>query len=244
MPCRGMMAERNGTDPARRNAPYQCIAASYRVSDSSHLVAIRVRILLVDADHHGTIHMIPTFAHELFVLLDGHLRILQKHRLALPAHGSGIKVDCVHILERWDDVLGLHQHAIGDGTQSACAGATYERLLGDLLQAAIRDVEFDVIDGEEAFVLLHDGVLWLCQDVHQVLKIEPLGRDDDREAPDKLRDHSEVHEILGDDAVEVTALNLGILDFLLHLGTEADGGDVDSAVHDALQTSVGASADE
>mmetsp|Transcript_43411 Transcript_43411/g.132080 ORF Transcript_43411/g.132080 Transcript_43411/m.132080 type:complete len:264 (-) Transcript_43411:735-1526(-) len=187
---------------------------------------------------------LPLFPHERLVLFHGHLLIRQQDRLPLPPHRRGVQVDRVHVRYGRHHKHGLHQHVLRDGSQAARSGPPAEGNFGDLGEAALGHVQVDVVHGEEVPILLDEGVLGRRQNVDEILHVESLGRNDDGESSHELGDHPVVDQIPGYGAVEVFALHLVIVELLLHLGPESDGGGVHAAVDDALEARVGPAADE
>ena len=80
------------------------------------------------------------------------------------------------------------------------------RLLRDLPQCVLGEHQLDVLEPEEALVLLHQRVLGLGEDAHEVFLGELLDVSHDGQAAHELGDHAEVVEVLGQHLREQLAL--------------------------------------
>ena len=68
---------------------------------------------------------------------------------------------------RGDLVHHVQQHRLHDGAQAARAGLELDGLVGRGLQRVGREDQLDVVQAEQALVLLDQGVARLGQDAHQ-----------------------------------------------------------------------------
>ncbi len=191
-------------------------------------------------------HIFPRLAtlHELLELLSRHIGMLQEDGLPLTTDGGGVEVDGVNALYRRDHEHGLHQDVLGDGPEPPRSRSAHECQFRDLPQRALRGMEPNAIHRELEGVLLYKRILGDGKYVHQALLVKTPGRNDDGEPTDVLGDHAVVDEILGYRAIEVPTLDFEVLDVLLHLGPEADGGGVHALVDYLFQARERPAADE
>src|SRR5215469_2758063 len=147
-----------------------------------------------------------------------------------------------HVAARRQLEHHVEQSRLDDRTQPARTGLALERAVGDLPHRVLGEDELDPVVAEEALVLLHERVLGLLEDLHEILAPQLVHRGHDREPADELRDQAEVEEILGHDVRE----QLRRLDVVLRadVGTEADGVLADAARNDLVQPGECAAADE
>src|SRR5258708_998209 len=91
---------------------------------------------------------------------------------------------------------GVEQRLLDDRLQSARTCASKQSQLRYGIQRALLKDELDVVQREEFLVLLHERVLGLGEDANDVLLVEVLQRDDDRQAADELRDEPVLQQVL------------------------------------------------
>src|SRR6266498_4384061 len=89
----------------------------------------------------------------------------------------------------------VEQCGLDDRAQTARTGLALERLVGDLPERVVRKHELDAVVAEETLVLLHERVLRLHQDLHEVFALQLVHGRDDREPADELRDEPEVQQV-------------------------------------------------
>ena len=69
-------------------------------------------------------------------------------------------------------VHNREQNLFKDGAEPASPGATQDGLLGDRLERVLGELELDVIELEELAVLLDECVLWLGEDLLNVVGLQ------------------------------------------------------------------------
>ena len=137
----------------------------------------------------------------------------------------------------------VQEHVLDDRLEAACPGPAGEGSLGDRPQGPFVEGELHVVQGEELLVLLHEGVLGLGEDADDVLLVEVIEGDHDRQPADELGDEPVLEEILGLELAEQLGRLLGAA-LLQGLAGEADGPAAGAVLDDLLQTVESASADE
>src|SRR2546426_2014726 len=90
----------------------------------------------------------------------------------------------------------VEQGLFDDRLQRARTGAAQQRQLRDRIERSLLEDELDVVEREELLVLLDERVLGLGEDAHDVLLVEVVQGDDDRQAADELRDEAVLQEVL------------------------------------------------
>src|SRR5215218_799088 len=136
----------------------------------------------------------------------------------------------------------VEQRRLDDRAQAARTGLALERLLRDLPQAVLGEDEVDRVVGEEALVLLDERVLWLGEDLHEILLAKLVHGRDDREAADELGDEAEVQEVLRHDLRQQLRRLRRVL--RADLRAEADGVLADALADDLVEPGERAAADE
>jgi len=119
-------------------------------------------------------------------------RRLTSHRIQVDNDASRLVVtrQLVHHVE--EDLLE-------DGPQPAGASSPRESLFSDGLQGLLGDPQFDVLELEQALVLLHQRIPGFHQDPHQRLGLQLGDRAHNRQAAHELGDQAELDEVLGTD---------------------------------------------
>src|SRR5438132_13517291 len=90
----------------------------------------------------------------------------------------------------------VEQRLLDDRLERASTGSAQQRQLCDGVEASRLKHELDVVQREELLILLHERVLGLGEDAHDVLLIEVVQGDDDRQAADELRDEAVLQQVL------------------------------------------------
>mmetsp|Transcript_7115 Transcript_7115/g.16169 ORF Transcript_7115/g.16169 Transcript_7115/m.16169 type:complete len:233 (+) Transcript_7115:301-999(+) len=139
---------------------------------------------------------------------------------------------------------GLHQNILGDRPQPTRSRSSAECHLCNFLQCTLCCVEANSIHGKLEGVLLDERILGNCQNVHQAILIEALGRDNYGESSDILGYHAKMNEIFGDGIVKVLALHLKVLGVFLHLGSKSNRRSIHSFVNYLLKACKCSAADE
>src|SRR5207248_9491998 len=126
--------------------------------------------------------------------------------------------------------------------QRAATRASLQRDLGDLAERVRRDRELDVVELEEALILLHERVARTREDLDQRVFVEVVHEGRDRETSDELGDESVLEEILRHHLLEDLA---DVLLFeLADVGAEADALASDARLDDLLESGERTAADE
>ena len=156
-------------------------------------------------------------------------------------HDGAVHHALAHVGAARQVVHDVEQHLFEDGAEAAGAGAAQQRLLGDRLEGVRRELELDVVEGEDPLVLLGQGVLRLDEDLHQRFLEQRRHRAHDGQAADELGDQAELDQVLG----EHVAQDLAVVAVLaVHLGAEPDAALADAALDQLVQTGERATADE
>src|SRR5260370_26645301 len=136
----------------------------------------------------------------------------------------------------------VEKRLFDDRLQGPGAGATQERKLGDRVERPLLEDELHVVQREELLVLLHERVLGLGEDAHDVLLVEVVQGDDDRQAADDLRDEAVLQKVLRLQVLQSLgdglALDLGVR------ATNTYRAAADALLDDLLQPVECAGADE
>src|SRR5712691_11202453 len=148
----------------------------------------------------------------------------------------------LYLRPRGDLEHRVEQRLLDDRLQRARAGAAQQSQLGDRVERALLEHELDVVQREELLVLLHERVLRLGEDADDVLLVEVVQGDDDRQAADELGDEPVLQEVLrlqvlerlGDDALLGAVVR----------GAESNRPAADPLLDDLLQAVESATADE
>src|SRR5258708_2945907 len=90
----------------------------------------------------------------------------------------------------------VEERLFDDRLQGPGAGAAQERKLGDRVERPLLEDELHVVQREELLVLLDERVLGLGEDADDVLLVEVVQGDDDRQAADELRDEAVLQKVL------------------------------------------------
>src|SRR4051795_3774100 len=170
-------------------------------------------------------------------------------RLARHQRGRGLLLHRVDIDHHRADVAapgelvhGVEEHLFEDGAQTACPGATQQRLVGDALQCLPSEVELDVFEIEHLAVLLDERVLRLREDLDQRVAVEAAHRADHRQTADELGDETELQQVFRQHLREQLA---GVLVGLAaNRAVEAHTLVADTALDDLLEPGKRAAADE
>src|SRR6202162_2593571 len=121
-----------------------------------------------------------------------------------------------------------------------------QRLFDDRLQSArtcaSKQRPLHVVQREELLVLLDQRVLRLGEDAHDVLLVEVVQRDDDRQAADELRDEPVLQQVLRLELLERLGYRLA-LDLVVRR-PETDRPPADALLDDLLQPVERAATDE
>src|SRR5438105_2383846 len=136
----------------------------------------------------------------------------------------------------------VEQCLFDDRLQRPRASPAQQRELGDRVERPLLEDELHVVQREELLVLLDERVLGLGEDAHDVLLVEVVQGDDDRQAADELRDEAVLQEVLRLEVLQ------GLGDDLL-LGpvvrrAKSDRPPPDALLDDLLEAVESAAADE
>src|SRR6185503_8169515 len=112
---------------------------------------------------------------------------------------------------------------------------------GGGLQGFLRELELHLVEGEELLVLLHDRVLRLGEDAHEVVLVERHQRHDHRQTADELGDQAVLQEVVGHDLLKDGTCLLGVV---AERSAEAHRLLADARLDDLLETFEGAADDE
>src|SRR5919108_485495 len=137
----------------------------------------------------------------------------------------------------------VQKRGLDDRAQSPRASLALERLVRDLPQRVLGEDELDRVVAEEALVLLHERVLRLGQDLHEILALELVHGRDDGQPADELGNESVAEQVfrhhLGMQRGQVVLPIPGP-----KRGAEADGALADALADDLLEARERAPADE
>src|SRR3979411_956726 len=97
---------------------------------------------------------------------------------------------------RWDLEHRVEKSLFDDRFESARTSPSKERELRDRIEASLLEDELDIVEREELLVLLSPRVLGLGEDAHDVLLVEVVQRDDDRQPADELRNEPVFQQVL------------------------------------------------
>ena len=111
------------------------------------------------------------------------------------------------------------QHALADGAQTAGARAVLHRFVSDGFQGFRLERQHGILELEHLGVLLHQSVLRLGEDAHEIFLGKLVERRHHGDAPHELGDHAVLVQILRQHARQ--KLGLGVLLALGQLGVEA-----------------------
>ena len=111
------------------------------------------------------------------------------------------------------DRVSLVGQPLPDGRHGRLAALEVAQRLG-------REGQLDVVELEEASVLLDDRILGLSQHGDQGFFVQRIHTHGDRQAADELGDHAELQQVLRLDLLE--QLPLRVRDLLVHAGAKAD----------------------
>src|SRR5438874_1226323 len=136
----------------------------------------------------------------------------------------------------------VEQRLLDDRLERASTGSAQQRQLCDGVEASRLEDELDVVQREELLVLLHERVLGLGEDAHDVLLVKVVQRDDDRQPAHKLGDEPVLEQVLRLHVLEGLghrlALDLGMR------GAEADRAAADALLDHLLEAVERSAADE
>src|SRR5256886_15721739 len=136
----------------------------------------------------------------------------------------------------------VEQRLLDDRLERASTGSAEPRQLGDGVEASFLEDELDVVQREELLVLLHERVLRLGEDAHDVLLVQVVQRDDDRQAADELGDEPVLQKVLRLQVLE--SLRNGLALDLRVWRAETDRAPADALLDHFLQAVERAAADE
>ena len=141
-----------------------------------------------------------------------------------------------------DLVHDLGQQTLHDRPEATGADVPLNGLVGDGVQGILREFQIHVIIFQQLLVLLHQRVLGLLQNSHQVLPLQGVQRCDHRQTAHQLRDDAEFQNIVGLHLSQKLADVLFLL--ALDIGAKADGLLVQPLFDDLFQAVKGTTADE
>src|ERR1700693_1453774 len=136
----------------------------------------------------------------------------------------------------------VEQRLFDDRLQSARTCASKPRQLRDRIERSFLEHELHVVQREELLVLLDQRVLRLGEDAHDVLLVEVVQRDDDRQAGDGSRDEPVLQQVLRLELLERLGYRLA-LDLVVRR-PETDRPPADALLDDLLQPVERAATDE
>src|SRR5680860_220447 len=136
----------------------------------------------------------------------------------------------------------VQERALDDGPQPSGTRVADHRLVGDRIQAVLREDQVHPVVGEELAILLDQGVLRFGQDGHEIVPAQLVHIRDDRQAADELRDQSELKEVFREHLREQLAYIL--VELALDMRTEPDALLPDAPLYDLLKSGERAAADE
>src|SRR4051812_31132150 len=153
-----------------------------------------------------------------------------------------VEHDLADVLVRGHFVHHVQHRVLEDGPEPARAALVTDGLLRHRPQRAFGELELDAVHLHQLPVLFGERVARLGEDVHQRRLVELLERRDHRQAPDELRDHAELQEVLGLRVAEQLA-DVPLL-LRLHVGAEPQALALRALGDDVLQPAERAAADE
>ena len=134
------------------------------------------------------------------------------------------------------------QNTLANGAKAARARAMLDRLVRDGAQRFGREHEFGILELEHAHVLLHQRVLRVGKNVHQVVFGKLVERANHRNAAHKFGNHAELVQVFGQHLFE--KLCFGVLFRLRHIAREADALLAHTLADDIGQTNERAAQNE
>src|ERR1700716_4000769 len=108
-----------------------------------------------------------------FVALERDLLVLrEEERLHAALDRIAGDDDLPDVRARRDLVHHVEEYLLDDRPETAGTGLPFRRALGGRLKRIRRELELDLVEREELLVLLHDRVLRLGEDTHEVAFVE------------------------------------------------------------------------
>src|SRR3954468_13766329 len=136
----------------------------------------------------------------------------------------------------------VEQRGLDDRAQAAGAGLARQRLVRDLPEGVLGEDELDVVVAEEALVLLRERVLWLGEDLDEILALELVHRRDDRQPADELGDQAVGEQVFRHHLRQELGRRGRVL--RANVSPETDGVLADPLGNDLVEVGERATADE
>src|SRR6202140_1209631 len=136
----------------------------------------------------------------------------------------------------------VEERLLNDRFQSARTCASKKSQLRNGVERALLEHELDVVQREELLVLLDERVLRLGEDAHDVLLVEVVQRDDDRQTADELRYEPVLQQVLRLEVLERLRNRLAF--DLVVRRPETDRPAADALLDNLLEAVESATADE